>query len=288
MQVQIVLLITAIFIGSSFGIVVRLSGLPVFVLIPYAFLVSSLASGGLIVFSNLRGFFTNYKSIIPLIILTPVALANTLTFSYAYKYTTIANAVVTHYTAPIFVAIFSPLLLRERFQRETLLPAVIAIAGLWIMLGFSAREFVHSLLQGDKNTFGIVMGLLSGVAYAFMIIISRKLSISYHPVIITFVRSFLTVMILMPFANISHDINIYAVVIMGVVHLTIGPILFFHGMKGVTAQTGAVIGYLEPVFSIALGMLFLREYIDFQTTVGAMLVLLAGYQTIRSNNCGPG
>ena len=41
-------------------------------------------------------------------------LANNVCFLAAYAKTTVANAVLTHYTAPLFVAVLAPLTLRER------------------------------------------------------------------------------------------------------------------------------------------------------------------------------
>ncbi|TAL22864.1 MAG: EamA/RhaT family transporter, partial [Nitrospirae bacterium] len=43
-----------------------------------------------------------------------VGLLNTFTYYYAFKYTSIANAVLTHYTAPVIVAFLAPLFLKEK------------------------------------------------------------------------------------------------------------------------------------------------------------------------------
>jgi len=279
--------ITAILLWSSLGVVIRLSGMDVLPLIFYAALISSILSGVIIVLLNLRKDI-NCRSLFPLLILAPVSLINTFTFFYAYKHTSIANAVITHYTAPVFVAFLAPLILRERFTFNTLIAATIAMAGLWIMLGFSPKEFIDALLRKDENSLAIASGLFSGLAYAFVVIIIRALSVNHHPVVMTFVQnSLITAGLLLllsppiPFKANLEGINIYAVLIMGVVHSTIAPVLYFHGMKTVTAQRGALIGYLEPVFSIILGVLFLKEIIDLKAAIGGALVLLSGYMTIK-------
>jgi drug/metabolite transporter (DMT)-like permease len=279
--------ITAILLWSSLGVVIRLSGMDVTSLIFYAALISSLLSGALVVLLDLKRHLS-MRTILPLLLLAPVSLINTFTFFYAYKHTSIANAVITHYTAPVFVAFLAPLILRERFTFKTLVSALIAMAGLWIMLGFSPQEFIDALIRKDQNSLAIASGLLSGIAYAFVVIIIRAFSPNYHPLIMTFVQNglitaglFLLLLPPMPFKMNLEGINIYAILIMGIVHSTIAPVLYFHGMKSVTAQRGALIGYLEPVFSIILGVLFLKEIIDLKTVIGGALVLFSGYMTIK-------
>ncbi len=277
--------IVAIILWSSLGIVIRLSGMPVVALIFYPAFISAILTGLLLLIrgvkggQGLRGFYILHY--LPLGVLAPVSLINTFTFFYAYKYTTIANAVITHYTAPVIVALLAPLLLKERFTLNTLIAVIVATAGLGIMLDFSVGDFLIALSKRDANTMGILSGLLSGVAYAGVIIIIKILAINYEPVIMTFFQNSLIALILLPFMDFSSEINILSITIMGTVHSTLAPILYFYGMKRVTASRAGLIGYLEPPFSIILGVIFLKEMIDLKTLIGGGLVLLSGYITIK-------
>lgn len=273
----------AIFLWSSLGVVIRLSGMPVTVLMFYAAVISALTTGSMLLLKRdlIRGI--SLRSVAPLFVLAPVSLINTFTFFYAYKNTTIANAVLTHYTAPVIVAFLAPLILKERFTLRTIIAALIASAGLWIMLGVSPEEFYHSLLNGSKNSLGIISGLFSGLAYAMVIILIRRLAPQYHPVVMTFFQNTLIAIMLLPFSGTSADLvrGLWAFLIMGIIHSTIAPILYFYGMKTVTATKGGLLGYLEPVFSIMLGVIFLDELVGIKTFIGGALVLFSGYLTIR-------
>lgn len=273
----------AIFLWSSLGVVIRLSGMPVTVLMFYAAVISALTTGSMLLLKRdlIRGI--SLRSVAPLFVLAPVSLINTFTFFYAYKNTTIANAVLTHYTAPVIVAFLAPLILKERFTLRTIIAALIASAGLWIMLGVSPEEFYHSLLNGSKNSLGIISGLFSGLAYAMVIILIRRLAPQYHPVVMTFFQNTLIAIMLLPFSGTSADLvrGLWAFLIMGIIHSTIAPILYFYGMKTVTATKGGLLGYLEPVFSIILGVIFLDELVGIKTFIGGALVLFSGYLTIR-------
>ncbi len=270
----------AILLWSSLGIVIRLSGMGVAELMFYSALVSSVATGIIIFLKNLRKELSSCRSLFPLVLLAPVSLINTFTFFYAYKHTTIANAVITHYTAPVIVAFLAPLILKERLSLMTFVSALIAMAGLWIMLGFSPQGFFEALLRKDQNSLGIASGVFSGAAYAMVVIIIRALAINYHPVIMTFVQNSIITALLLPFNTSELRLNIWPVLFMGIVHSTIAPVLYFYGMKTVTAQRAALIGYLEPVFSIILGLFFLDEAVGFKTILGGAMVLVSGYLTI--------
>lgn len=275
----------ALFLWSSLGVVIRLSGMEVTVLMFYAALISAITTGSMILLKRDLTRGLSLKGVASLFIIAPVSLINTFTFFYAYKNTTIANAVLTHYTAPVIVAILAPLFLKERFTFKTVVAVLLASAGLWIMLGVSPLEFYHSLAMGSKDSLGIISGLFSGLAYAMLILLIRRLAPQYNPVVMTFFQNSLIAIMLLPFSNFSADLitGLWAFLIMGIIHSTIAPILYFYGMKTVTATKGGLLGYLEPVFSIILGVIFLNELIGMKTLIGGALVLFSGYLTIRKD-----
>lgn len=277
--------LVAIFLWSSLGVIIRLSGMTITVLVFYAALISATITGIFVLLKKDIRKGINLKTIIPLLILAPVSLINTFTFFYAYKYTTIAKAVLTHYTAPVIVAFLAPFILKERFTFKTLIAVLIASAGLWIMLGVSPEDFYQSLRRGDKDSLGIISGLFSGFAYAMVIILIRRLAPRYHPLIMTFFQNSLITLMLLPFSRTSQDITagLWAFMIMGIVHSTIAPALYFHGMKKVTAIKGGLLGYLEPLFSIILGIIVLKEAVGLKTIMGGALILYSGYLTVKEN-----
>ena len=104
-------------------------------------------------------------------LLALASITNNLSYFYALGHTTVSNAVFTHYTAPIFVALLAPIVISERLQKITMLSLPIAVLGM-VMIVSAGGGLV---LQGE-HTAGIVAGTISGLAYAFIIIFSRKLS----------------------------------------------------------------------------------------------------------------
>ena len=69
------------------------------------------------------------------LILSGVALSGNWIFLFqAYKETTIANAALSYYSAPIQVMVFSAILLQERLSKKKIAGVAVAFLGLTILL----------------------------------------------------------------------------------------------------------------------------------------------------------
>ena len=71
-------------------------------------------------------------------------------------------------------------------------------------------------------------------------------------------------------------------IFLGIVHGGIGFYLFFAGMAGLGAQSIAVLSYIDPLTSLAVSVLILREGMTMLQFFGAMLVLSAIAMAERS------
>ena len=285
-------ILTAIFLWSSLGVLVRLSGAAVHELIFYSNAVSliilaliiassassaSSASRGMSKYSGIGA-----KGILSICMLGPLALMNTFSFFFAYKNTTVAKAIITHYIAPVVVAILAPFFLKERLTLRIAAAVAIASMGLWILLGVNPAALVLSIRKADAETIGILSGLFSGLTYAALIIIFRIYSRKYNdPVLLGFLSNLTICLILFPFIDGFPVKAIRSFLIMGVLHSTLAPLLYFKGLETVQANRVAVMGYLEPVCAILFGMIFLNEYPKAVSLIGGALVIFSGYLTLK-------
>ena len=280
-------ILAAIFLWSSLGIFIRVAGAPVQSIIFFSSAVSAAVIGPMLLREKYRKELSRGRALLPLLVLGPISLANTFAFFYAYQNTSIANAVLTHYTAPVIVAFLAPVFLKEKLTGRVAAALVIATAGLWLMLGISAGQFLSLLTAGDRNTMGIFAGLFSGGAYAVLIIVLRVLAPRSHPLVMTFFQNVVISGMLLPFAgagSISAS-SIPVLLAMGIVHSTVAPVLYFRGMREVTANKAAILGYLEPVCAILLGIAVLGEEVTYEVAAGGAMILLSGYLTIRGGDC---
>ena len=267
-------ILLAIFLWSSLGVVVRLSGVAIHVLIFYSIIVSIIVQGIILSRRDYRKEIPKIKKLKYPMILGLVSLVNTFTYFYAFKHTTIANAVLTHYTAPVIVAFLSPLFLKEKITKKIIFVIITASIGLWIMLdGFSLKE---------SQIAGIIAGLISGLAYAIIIIFLRIHSQNFNPLVLSFFTNITIAILLLPFIREFPLHSLWSYLFMGIVHSTIAPILYFKGLQYVTANKAAVLGYLEPVCAIVLSMMFLHELLGFHSIIGGILIIFSGYLTLRN------
>ncbi len=267
-------ILLAIFLWSSLGLVFRLADVPVHVFLFYSLLIAVFLQS-LIAWK--KGYFPelkNRKKLMIPVLLGLVGLANSLAFFYAFRTTTISNAVLTHYTAPVIVALLAALFLKEKITGMLIAAILLSSLGLWIMLdGFSIRQ---------EDMVGMLSGLASGFSYAVLIIIARMHAKEYRPFMLTYVVNITIVLCVAPFVREFPVHALWAFFVMGTVHSIIAPVLYYRGIRDVSASRTAVLGYLEPVCAILLSVVFLREVPGPNSLLGGMLILCSGYLTIRS------
>jgi drug/metabolite transporter (DMT)-like permease len=267
-------ILIAIFLWSSIGVVVRLSDVSIHLLIFYSLVVSIIVQGIFLSQKKYRKQLPDIKNLRYPVILGVVSLLNTFTYYYAFKHTSIANAVLTHYTAPIIVAFLAPLFLREIITRRIIVVIIVASIGLWVMLdGFSFEK---------GQMAGIMAGLFSGIAYAIIVIFLRMYSQKFNPLVLAFISNVSIAILVVPFVREIPLHALWSYLFMGIVHSTIAPILYFKGLQLVEANKTAVLGYLEPVCAIILGIFFLTELPGINSIIGGILIIFSGYLTLKN------
>jgi drug/metabolite transporter (DMT)-like permease len=274
-------IITAILIWSSLGIFIRKIELPNQCIIFYSALVAGVVQFMVLMASGIikeeRKKDSGARSAL-FLVLSPVCfIANTMLFYFAFRNTTIANAVLTHYTAPIFVAIMAPLLLKEKIKGTTWAAITLSSLGLWFIL--DGKNPFAGISAGSRESLGIIAGAMSGLAYAFLILIVKRVASVYSSLFIIFIQNGITSIILLPF--------VYAVplpaqaipylLVMGIFHSTIAPLLYVQGFRSAKANEAAILGYFEPVGAIILAFVFLHEVPGIEALLGGALILYSGY-----------
>ncbi|UCG77726.1 MAG: EamA family transporter [Nitrospirota bacterium] len=282
-------IIFAILLWSSLGIMVRIAGMPTHVIIFYSSSFSLLFQSVLFTRPDYRRSFPPLKKLPQIFLLSLCLLSNVFTFLFAYSKTSIANAVLTHYIAPIIVAVLAVIFLKERITRIIIISILIASAGLWTMLGGATiydcvRSVFREGLHLSDDLIGITSGIISGVAYAVLIILARVFTQRFNPYNLVFVQNSFIVLLLLPFIRIFPADRLIIFAAMGLIHSTIAPFLYYRGLREVKASSTAVLGYLEPVGAIILSIFLLNEWPDRKAIYGGILIILSGYLVIKQRD----
>jgi drug/metabolite transporter (DMT)-like permease len=274
-------IIFAMLIWSTWGPIIRWLDLPPAVVLFYTSLVASftvpafLKARGELELSGVRKAWWLFA------LLALSSITNNITYFYALAHTTVSNAVFTHYTAPLFVALLAPIIISERLQKVTLISLPIAAFGMTLIVlsegGFS---------MGSAHTPGIIAGIVSGIAYAFIIMYSRRLSqmLLHHKAVV--ILLWVTAIATAPAALVmDYHINARAAMLLmitGVFHSTLAPLLYYNALRKVIAQHAAILGYMEPLAAIPLAFLLLAETPNLLALFGGILILFSGYLVIHS------
>lgn len=279
-------IITALLIWSSLGIFIRKVDLPNTALIFYPALIAGLFQ--IILISSTGALNTTVhaahdrRSIVLLLIIPVCFLANSFFFYFAFRNTTIANAVLTHYTAPVFVALMAPFFLKEKTHKTVWAAIVLSSVGLWFILKGTVSP--ESSVSGSRETLGTISGAFSGLAYAFLIITLRGIASKFSSLFIIFVQNIVVAVILVPFMfNISISLHhLPYLLTLGFVHSTLAPLLYVQGFHSVKANEAAILGYCEPVGAILLAFIFLQELPGTPALLGGLMILYSGYMIVRA------
>jgi drug/metabolite transporter (DMT)-like permease len=206
-----------------------------------------------------------------------LALGWALVFN-SMKLIAIANAVLLNYTAPIFVALLAPLLLKEKLEKSTLIALAISVAGIGVI------SYQTNLQIGDTNGFnplGVILGLLAGLAYAGFTIMSKRALSSFSSQVIAFYSYSVASIFLLPFVigtDFSPDLAPWILLlVLGVFNTGFAVTLYLKGLGMVKAQKAVVFTYLEPASAVVFGFLFLAQQPTPLMLVGGFLILIAGY-----------
>ena len=197
-------------------------------------------------------------------------------FFETVKRGSVALAVLTFYTAPLFLAVLAPLFLPERLSRVALVALVPGGIGVALV----------ALAGNDGAAFGWVAlssGIASALTFAVLLILSK--SLLHHrvaPLTITFWSCLVGTIVLIPLLPFAGSVlpddaaEWGAVLLLGVVFTALATLLYMWLLDHVTAQAAGVLTFLEPVSAIVLAWLLLEQSLSPLALVGGALVLCAG------------
>lgn len=257
------LLAGAILIGSI-SIFVRFSGLSTIENVFFRALVGAVVLG--FVIKGLGRSLVSMKS--PKLLLAFCILNISMVFSYfvAIEKLSAGVAALLLYTQPLYSIPLAYLFLKEKINKVTFLSVPLSLAGLFLLV--SAYSF--------QSNMGLLFGLLSGVLFALMIIVLKKLRQDMSSLKINFLNWAFASVLLSP-AILGLDIskiNFLAVLGMGIIPTAVGLTLYNRGLKYCQVQYTAVISLAEPVAAAVFGFFVFSETFTLVQLFGAALILV--------------
>jgi drug/metabolite transporter (DMT)-like permease len=276
------LIAAAMLIWSTGGVFVRVMGVDVPTLMFYSFFISALVQSLMFIKPGMRKELPSPGELPRLAVLSAIALINAFTLYYAYSATSISNAIFTHYIAPVLVVVLARIFLKESITARCMAAIAFATAGLWIMLGgVDIAGAPGGGIAPGSNLSGILAGLVSGVAYAVIILMVKVFTRSINPYVLVFVQNVIMSAALLPFAHRVTLDTLWKLAALSLMHSTLAAFLYYRGLKYVQANRAAILGYIEPLGAIMWGMVFLGEMPGASSLIGGVLIVLSGWMVIQ-------
>ena len=189
----------------------------------------------------------------------------------------VSIAAVLLYTSPLFLAIFSKICYKENITRSKLFSLILCFIGAIMAVTGGRLDF-----QG-LNAFGLLLGVLSAIAYVLMPTISKNALKEFSSSTIL-VYSFLFGAIFMipssrpwEILNYAKDLDVLSCMLMlGIVPAALAYIFYAAGIsKGVELSVAGVVASVELVGSVIIGCTILGESFSLGKLFGVMLMLIS-------------
>ena len=220
---------------------------------------------------------------------TSLLYAGTLScFVYANKTTTAANAIFLQYTAPIYILILSPFILKEKFRVSDLITVVICLAGMSFFF-LEPQDTANALAP---NVFvGNIAALASGVFFGLYFIYLRhpRSLENRNPALSVFYGNLLIVVFMLPLIINNPPApqlnDLLAVLYLGIFQIGIAYVFFTIGIaRGVRSLDASIIGFVEPLLNPIWVFLFLKERPSMWAILGGVIII-AGvtFHTVKQN-----
>ena len=190
-------------------------------------------------------------------------------YCLANKLTTAGNTIILQFTAPIWVMVFSSMLLKKKPTRLDLIAAVFVFAGVIFF-------FVDSLSSGHLA--GDLLALLSGVFYSGVFMMNSQKDAD--PLSSVLIGMLMNVVTGLPFLIAEKPLGAggevwLSVLVLGTVQLGLAYIFLTKGLETTPAIAASLISGIEPVLNPIWAAVFYHEVLTPLSLVGAAIVFLS-------------
>lgn len=210
--------------------------------------------------------------------LAPVAVAYAATmvlFVLANRLTTAADAIFLQSTAPFYLLLLSPLILRERIRAGDVVFLAAVLCG--IVLFFAGTEQAVATAPDPRR--GNVLALASGLTYALMLLGFRWLALKGHgasTLAATAAGNLLAGLAVLPWAlPVAHVSapDVAGLLYLGVVQIGLAYVLLTRGIRHVPAVEATTLLMVEPALSPMWAWLAHGERPGFWALIGGGVIL---------------
>lgn len=194
-----------------------------------------------------------------------------LAFFEAIQHTSLALALLSFASFPLFTLLLEWALSLESVKRDDFILVLISLLGTALILPWDSNS---------PDLIGVLWGLASGFSFAVLALLNRKHVKRVPALELTFYQNAFAALLLLPFswqgALQLEGQEWLLLVVLGILFTAVSHALFINSLAYVKARVAALVAALEPVYGIAAGIILFSEFPAFLTYLGGLFILGAG------------
>lgn len=273
-------LLYGIISSASFGLIPLFAipamqhGMDFMNVISYRFLFATIALAVLLKIRKVP--FSIEKSDLPtLLLLSFFYLISSVFLLWGYKFMPSGVATTIHFMYPVITTLVMILFFHEKNSLFRTLAILMATGGVYALS--------YSDSQGETNMLGVIIVLISAVGYAlYLVTVGQRKNQSLKGLKLTFyVFLFSTVILL---AGMSSTGNLHSIpdlatagnlLLLAIIPTIVSNLTLIEAIKYIGATQTSVLGAMEPVTAVIVGIAVFGEAFTFTIAVGIILIISA-------------
>jgi drug/metabolite transporter (DMT)-like permease len=211
--------------------------------------------------------------------------ASSITYYQSFRFMDAGIASTILFVYPVMVAVIMATFFREKVTATTITSIVLALAGIGL------------LYRGDAgislSMTGVMLVMVSSLTYAVYIVIVNQSEIRMSIVKLTLYVLLICAMCLFAYSFTSSDLHLmlppsprswFFACWLGLVPTVLSLVLMTIAVHEIGATPTAIMGALEPLTAVAIGVMVFGESLTFRLVVGIVLILLAVMVIVLGKN----
>lgn len=216
----------------------------------------------------------------------------------SYLYIPSGVATTIHFLYPVFVTLTAALFFGEKLSPGSLLAALLSLCGVALLSAGTLGHLLDGSLEREKALIGIGLVLITVVGYgSYLLFYSRPLIRQLDSAVSTFYVLLLTTLFCSLALLLRGEEGLQAVpdwatavnlLLLSTIPTLCSNLLLVLAIRRVGSTPTSVLGCMEPLTAVVLGVAFLGETLSALQTAGIFTVLAAVAWTILSRRQAPG
>ncbi|MBO5602381.1 MAG: DMT family transporter [Prevotella sp.] len=211
--------------------------------------------------------------------------ASSITYYQSFRFMDAGIASTILFVYPVMVAVIMATCFKEQVTASTVMAILLALVG----IGLLYRGGTGATL----STIGILLVMVSSLTYAVYIVVVNQSSIRMSSLKLTFYVLLICMMSLLVYSFTSPDLHLmmppsprawFFACWLGLVPTVLSLVLMTVAVHEVGATPTAIMGALEPLTAVAIGVLVFGESFTLRLAVGIVLILSAVLLIVLGKN----